>query len=158
MACSKKPPLGAEYFKLRAERYVEQGLAPQDLIYTFSDLKRGDGKPRKFFLGKQSKTAALFLNHFLQEWAKRYPGRHYPASELVDEFLDRTTPQTHTIEAQADRVGVPEPRSYLKRVVEDAKADVAGEPMRLGKRPKRLTKAQQEHNRRSLAYRKTVRW
>lgn len=156
MACSKKPPLGSDYFKQRAEMYVDAGLSPQDLIYKFPEVKRGDGEPRKFFLGKQSKSAALFLNHFLQEWEKRYPGRDYPASDLVDEFRHRTEPQPNTIAQHADRVGKSAPRSY--KSVDQVPDHVPGEPMRLDKRPKRLTKAQQDHNRRTLAYIKTVRW
>lgn len=158
MTCSKKPPLGAAYFQQRAERYVDAGLAPQDLIYSFPDVKRGDGTPRKFFLGKQSKTAARFLDHYLQEWSKRYPGRHYPASELVDEHINRTEAQTNLIENHADWVGVRKTPSTLAAEFANVTEHVPGEALRLGKRPARLTKAQQDHNRRTRAYVKTVRW
>jgi hypothetical protein len=97
---SKKPPLGALYFAERAQKYVDQGLAPQDLFYSFPEAKDKDGKKLKFMLGGRS--AELFLQEYLTRWRGlprpwgapgpvRFTGRpwHYPESELVQEFEDK---------------------------------------------------------------------
>ena len=95
---SKKPPLGARYFAERAQIYVEAGLAPQNLSYTFTEAKDRDGKLLKFMLGGRS--AELFLEEYLLRWRGFPPsgfagppscprGWHYPESELVQEFEDK---------------------------------------------------------------------
>lgn len=156
MTCSKKPPLGAAYFKQRAEKYVEAGLSPQDLIYTFPEVKRGDGTPRKFFVGKQSKTAALFLNHYLQEWKKRYPGRHYPASELVDEHIDGTGTQRNRIANHADTVGKRKTPSTLRAELANAKDHQPGEALRLGRKGKGLSVAERKRQQDGDRYRSAM--
>lgn len=86
---SRKPPLGAEYFRSRAEEYVRVGLAPQDLIYTFPEVREYASKRiRKFHLKRGSASADLFLRHYVETWAKVY-GTHPPQSEVVEEYLDR---------------------------------------------------------------------
>lgn len=84
---SKKPPLGSEYFKQLAARYVEQGLAPQTLEYTFPEViwDSPEGPKRvKFFL--RGKSAEIFLQAYIDEFARRKPGKQRPRSELVDLF------------------------------------------------------------------------
>lgn len=87
---SKKPPLGAAYFRQLAERYVEQGLAPQTLEYGFSDVKMrtptGGHEQVRFML--RGRSAELYLDHFVTEWERRHPGRAIPPSELVSDYLD----------------------------------------------------------------------
>lgn len=86
---SKKPPLGTDYFRSRAAQYVEQCLAPQDLIYTFPDVREHQsGRIRKFHLKRGSASADLFLRNYLDLWAAER-GTHPPYSELCDEYLDR---------------------------------------------------------------------
>jgi hypothetical protein len=90
LAMSKKPPLGAAYFEQLAERYVQQGLAPQTLEYTFPEVRRtkenGTEEIVPFMLKERS--AELFLEHYVRTWRAVHPGRHIPASEVVEEFLD----------------------------------------------------------------------
>lgn len=84
-AMSKKPPIGAEYFRRVAMRYVEQGLAPRDLFYSFPDVLGKDGKPRKFMLSGAS--AELFLKTYVELW-KENRGGHMPSSQLIEEYVD----------------------------------------------------------------------
>lgn len=90
MSVSKKPPLGAKYFRLLAERYVEQGLSPRTLEYAFPEVKRRKGKRAgqvvPFMLGGRS--AELFLDHFVEAWAAKRPGVPRPPSELVERYLE----------------------------------------------------------------------
>lgn len=87
---SKKPPLGAAYFRQLAERHVEQGLAPQTLEYGFSDVKMRtpDGRHEQVRFMLRGRSAELYLDHFVTEWERRHPGRAIPQSELVSEHLD----------------------------------------------------------------------
>lgn len=102
LCMSKTPPLGARYFELRAKRFVEEGVAPQDPIYTFSNeaRRKTDGKPIKFRLA--NKSSDLFCENYILEWRGLpkpwgrqgppiFTGRpwHYPESEYVQEFEDR---------------------------------------------------------------------
>jgi hypothetical protein len=84
---SKYPPLGDVYFRQLAKKYVKSGLAPQDLNYTFPDVKRG-GKRRKFRL--RDKSAENFLTYYVEAWREAHPQKDMPRSELVEEFLDKT--------------------------------------------------------------------
>lgn len=90
LAMSKKPPLGADYFQRVAEQYVRQGLAPQDLFYSFPDVRRRkpDGSEEIVRFVLRDRSAELFLEHYVNTWRRVYPGRHIPPSELVEEFLD----------------------------------------------------------------------
>lgn len=88
IALSKKPPLGHEYFKRLAERYVEQGIAPQDPYYHFGDVLDRKGMPVKFYM--RGVTLDNFLRHFHLQWWKRW-NRHPPPSELCEDFCDRMT-------------------------------------------------------------------
>lgn len=98
---SKKPPIGARYFAGRAQTYVNQSLAPQDLNYTFPEITDKHGK-RKFFR-LVGRSAEMFLEEYIWRW-RGYPekgyqgppapvrGWHYPESELVQEFEDTIPP------------------------------------------------------------------
>lgn len=87
LAMSKKPPLGAKYFKQLAERYVEQGLAPQSLEYSFPEaVRRQTGEVIQFVL--KDRPAEMFLEHYLARWTEVHPGRGVPKSQLIEEFLD----------------------------------------------------------------------
>lgn len=86
---SKKPPLGHYYFCRRAERYVEQGLSPQDLRYHFPEVKWGkkNPKPREYIL--QGVSGDNFLQHFIEKWREKHGRDNWPYSEIIEEFLDR---------------------------------------------------------------------
>lgn len=87
---SKKPPLGAAYFAELARTYVEQGLAPRDLVYKFNEAKK-DGKRIPFHM--HGVTADNFLRTFVRLWNEFRPGQHWPHSDLVSEWLDRQPPE-----------------------------------------------------------------
>lgn len=89
LAMSKKPPLGDQYFRNRAETYVRNGLAPQDLFYTFEDCVDKHGEKINFQMF--SVTADNFLEHYLNTWKEAYPGVHRPGSVLLDEYEDKKT-------------------------------------------------------------------
>ncbi len=92
---SKKPPLGDAYFRTYAERYVQQGLAPQHLFYSFPDVKRNPigyrAKTRKQYLEgavpvrfcMQNTTAENFVGYYLDAWHKVH-GTVPPKSRLLD--------------------------------------------------------------------------
>lgn len=90
LAMSKKPPLGAEYFQKRALQYVEQGLAPQDLNYTFPEAKQrnlqGGHDFMRFRLGGRS--AELFLQGYIDLWERERGDKRRPKSDLVDRFAE----------------------------------------------------------------------
>lgn len=91
LAMSKKPPLGLVYFQRRAERFVEEGISPQDRFYFFPDDARQvkTGKPVRFRL--RGKVADEFCEHFIRTWNERRPGTHWPHSEFIEEYEDKKT-------------------------------------------------------------------
>lgn len=92
LAMSKKPPLGSAYFARMAERYAEQGLAPQDLHYVFPEVTapskelRGSRERKRFML--RDRSAELFLDAYGDAWARLQPGRRIPPSDLVNNWLE----------------------------------------------------------------------
>lgn len=90
LGLSRNPPLGALYFKRMAQRYAQQGLAPQSLDYNFPDIlfQRGKyaGQRRQFRL--TGRSAELFLEEYIAEWRLLHGDKHPPMSELVEEFMD----------------------------------------------------------------------
>lgn len=106
VARSTKPPLGAEYFRDLAHRYVAQGVAPETRLvgagvdaglesgptwfnYSFRDVFKPNGERRQFSL----RGAALrdFLQAFLDRWALMRPGQAVPESNLLRRHLDDMT-------------------------------------------------------------------
>ena len=84
---SKKPPLGDAYFRDLAAKYVRQGLAPQNLIYRFMDVKDAKGRTKDFYMN--GTTARNFIEYYKAEWA-RSVGGHHPNSTLIEEHDDKT--------------------------------------------------------------------
>lgn len=116
---SKKPPLGTEYFLARAEQFVEQGLSPRDLFYSWREVTRPkkDGSTEIVKFQMKGAVKDLFLRHFVTVWQATYPGRHFPASEVVDAWQDK--------EAKRERE-----RDDAIRAYEEAVAFVAALPRR----------------------------
>lgn len=112
---SKKPPLGDAWLRDRAAQYVQQGLAPQDLFYSFPDVRSSDGAVKRFVLNGVS--ADNFIRYYVEaktgeampimaseagkverleyevrlwEWIKLAlsPRAKMPNSTLVEEWLD----------------------------------------------------------------------
>ncbi|QCS37242.1 replication initiation protein [Tortoise microvirus 74] len=79
---SKDPPLGTAYFRQLAEKYVEQGLAPQSPEYRFPEAKTREGEPIRYWL--KGRVLELFLQHYIEAWAAKRPGDPRPPSQFVD--------------------------------------------------------------------------
>ncbi|QCS36987.1 replication initiation protein [Tortoise microvirus 39] len=88
ISMSKRPLLGAQYFTDLAGTYVRQQLAPQGPYYWFPQvLARTDGKPVKFYMSEAVRDH--FCQSYLDQWQARYPDRHPPVSQLLEEYEDR---------------------------------------------------------------------
>lgn len=85
---SKKPPLGAAYFRQLAEAYMPHRLAPQDLFYHFPGVNDAEGRPKQFLLATGSASADLFCAHYLSSWYAAHGG-HPPVSPVLEEYEDR---------------------------------------------------------------------
>lgn len=83
---SKLPPLGHEYFRDLAERYVAQRISPRDYSYSFDDTFDTNEKRRVFYMS--GKTRDNFIDHFYQTWIKKH-GLMMPFTELMDEYTDK---------------------------------------------------------------------
>jgi len=91
---SKKPPLGHEYFRQLADLHVQQGISPQDVSYSFPEVRRINkharakgpkllretAKPVRFMM--RGKTAENFVAYFVARWREVY-GDDPPRSELI---------------------------------------------------------------------------
>ena len=88
-ALSKKPPLGDQYFKELAKKYVDTGLAPQTFMYSFENEFDGQGNRREFMI--QGKTRENFCRYYLHEWLDQYAFTHtkMPYSDIIEEYEDR---------------------------------------------------------------------
>ncbi|MDF0663412.1 hypothetical protein PYR67_29250 [Rhizobium sp. BC49] len=90
LAMSKMPPLGAEYFEQRAQKFVQEGISPQDRFYQFpNEATQKDGTPLRFRLG--GKSADLFCQHFIDKWREQRPGQPWPHSDWLEEYEDKQT-------------------------------------------------------------------
>ena len=88
---SKKPPLGARYFEARAAEYAKAYLAPQDLFYSWPDVRRDSRKKGRaeiiqFMLNGVS--AGKYLDAYVDAWAALHPERERPYSELVERWVE----------------------------------------------------------------------
>ncbi len=105
---SKKPPLGDAYFRQLAQRYVDAGISPQHLFYSFPDVTRvphgtrgktvrtlrDSARPVQFQM--RHKTAENFCAYFVEGWRKAHNDEP-PRSPVIwaylgkqlDAYLDR---------------------------------------------------------------------
>lgn len=83
---SKYPPLGTEYFEQLAERYVEQGLAPRTLEYSFPGVRKREknGRMVEWKYRLTGRTAELFLDQYIAAWNRLKGDEPRPKSALVD--------------------------------------------------------------------------
>lgn len=107
MAMSKKPLIGASYFRELAGRYVANGLAPQKPYYEFDEARNKQGKRIRFRMS--GATLSLFLQSFLDQWSKAHPEKPVPASELVEDYIDGLVPEDLEIRTEPHRGKVPKP-------------------------------------------------
>ena len=99
LAMSKKPPLGDAFVRSWAARHVAQGLAPQDLFYSFPDAFDGSGRRRRFLL--QGKSRENFLRYFLDGWAEVHDSPP-PASDVLTALWDKQAAEERAA-AQTDQ-------------------------------------------------------
>lgn len=100
---SKKPPLGDAFFRELAHKHVDAGLSPQNLFYSFPDVRRvlmgtrgktakqfhEQAKPIQFHM--TGKTAENFCRYFVERWEEVHPDRPWPKSQAVMDVLYPTT-------------------------------------------------------------------
>jgi hypothetical protein len=88
LAMSKRPPIGSDYFVTRAQRFVDERIAPQDAHYQFPlEAKRKDGKPVTFML--RGKLEQIFVQAFIDKWHEQV-GTAWPDSPYLNDALART--------------------------------------------------------------------
>lgn len=116
---SKKPPLGDAYFRQLAQRYVDAGLAPQDLFYSFAEVTRiptghpcqtrkqlrEAARPIRFMMRR--KTAENFCRYFVEAWRKQYDDEP-PNSEVIWAYLHKG------LEEYLDRIAQPRFERYRR--------------------------------------------
>ncbi|QCS37256.1 replication initiation protein [Tortoise microvirus 76] len=95
---SKRPAIGARYVERLAEKYVEQGIAPQTLEYSFPEIKDKKGAVIRFRMRDYS--AELFLTKYVEK-----AGENRPRSRLVDEFLDPELKAARVLQEGLDEIG-----------------------------------------------------
>ena len=95
LAMSKKPPLGFEYVDDYAQRYVDDGLAPQHYFYKFPHVFDAAGRRRQFLM--QGKTRENFVTSFQSKWQEQ-KGTPPPYSEALEEFNDKCQGEINDME------------------------------------------------------------
>lgn len=117
LAMSKKPPLGDAYFRLLAQKYVDAGLSPQDLFYTFPEIKDNKtGLPKKFFL--RDTTAHNFIEYYKAAWERMYGNKHHPYSEVIEKHDDKIAAQNDNIVRTEPKISIPDLPIGAKRLRE----------------------------------------
>lgn len=99
MGMSRKPILGWAYFMELAGRYIDQGLSPQKPFYKFRDIVDERGEPIQFYMPPL--VAEQFILLYIAMWQSRYPGKHWPVSELVDKYHDKQSGYIPAIQREA---------------------------------------------------------
>lgn len=109
---SKQPPLGDAYFRQLATKYVQAGLAPQSLFYSFTEVRRvpvgttgktsktfkDAAKPIQFMMG--GKTAENFCRYFVEQWRATYNDEP-PQSPVIWAYLDKN------LQAYVEQISLP---------------------------------------------------
>lgn len=141
LAMSKKPPLGAEYFRALALQHVEENISPQTALYVFRDQFDGKQQRREFML--QGRMREIYVETFLEAYKARYD-RPYPQSEFLEEQQDRLLRrETQEIpfeefakkfwaQSEYDRQTIP--RQSAARLAKEREAEKAAEVERIGQR------------------------
>ena len=101
MGMSRKPVLGYWYFCELADRYIEQGLAPQRPFYKFREALTLDGRPIEFYMPPLVRDQ--FCGIYIAKWLAKYPGKHWPVSDMLDTFHDKTVGYVPPINREARR-------------------------------------------------------
>lgn len=84
---SKVPHIGAHYFTNLAVEMVNRGIVPQGPFYRMPEARKKDGKPVEFYL--RGVAGEKFAEAYYYAYKAKYPGRHTPPSEWLDEWEER---------------------------------------------------------------------
>ncbi|WP_156771396.1 hypothetical protein [Labrys sp. WJW] len=107
LAMSKKPPLGDAYFRLLAQKYVDAGLSPQDLYYTFPEIKDyKTGLPKKYYL--RDTTAYNFIEYYKAAWKMMYGNKYHPYSEVIEKHDDKIAAQNNNFVRTEPKIRIPD--------------------------------------------------
>jgi hypothetical protein len=93
---SMQPALGTEWFQRYAQSFVEHGLAPQDPFYKFDNVRSSKGKILNFMM--KETNLFQFIEFYADQWRKKYPHRHLPASDMVEQYFDKKALKQRDIE------------------------------------------------------------
>lgn len=112
---SKIPPLGGKYFDQLAQVYVDQGLAPQDLKYSFPE-SRNFQTGKKYQYTMMDTSAENFMQVYLRKWEAKYPGVLHPFSQILDDYEDSLLEEDLEIKKEPRAIRIRYPRTDdLKR-------------------------------------------
>jgi len=109
LAMSKKPPLGYQYFEDLAQRYVDNGLTPQNYFYEFGEVVDYKNRKKRFVM--TGTTKENFMKTFLQKWEDEYD--HQPLSDIVEDYIDKVTEIEYNDEELYERLHY-KPVSYAQ--------------------------------------------
>lgn len=112
LTMSKNPAIGGIYFRQLAQRFVNQGVAPQSPFYRFPEAKKQDGTPVEFYMS--GVTADQFREAYVLAFYEKFPGRHLPNSDFVEEWLDKQVPEWRSSEKLAKLEGIAAKRELLR--------------------------------------------
>lgn len=107
LSMSKKPPIGDTYFRLLAQKYVDAGLSPQDLFYSFPEIKDyKTGLPKKYLM--RDTTAYNFLEYYKAAWKAMYPKRYHPYSEVIENHDDKIAREEQNNFRPEQKISIPD--------------------------------------------------
>jgi len=132
LCMSKKPPIGAVYFDGLARKLLAEGVAPRDPYYTFpNQARRRNGDVIRFKL--EGRALELYCESYLRAWAGYPPmqyqgpppekspyGKHWPQSDMLDEYLDKLAMKENDRAAEAllERLLPEPPFGYRKHDIQ----------------------------------------
>lgn len=155
---SKKPPIGHQYFQQLAKQYVEQGLAPQDLSYSFSDMRDKQNQPIKYHMKR--KTAQNFCASYVTQWQEKHgrsvcinadkctsskdwqinwKGLHMPYSDVIEEYMDKLAAEYNDEQKLLNEIKESERKQdeFIKEAKAEARAKAQDQYSRATQKPPR---------------------
>lgn len=131
---SKKPPLGDGFVRRRAAQWAREGLAPQDLFYSFPGVVDAEGKTKRFRLSGVS--ADNYIDYYLEALhgeakpEKPTPGKRksVPKAEIIAyeralwEWIKKglnckVRPNSELVEQYLDRLAAPGYEAEKYRII-----------------------------------------
>lgn len=103
---SKKPPLGAEYFRRLALSYVEQRLSPQDPFYTFKGVNRrvkGGARKEPIQFVLTGNSLERYQDAFIDQWKLHYGDDRWPPSDFIEERVNQRATRLENLDLQGPK-------------------------------------------------------